>query len=108
MCNQEAGLSRCLTKVQESIVTEMNVIQGDRPKGKSSSKLHGAAEELDYLIIFNRSIAQAMALTMQDLPDGVMRNIVNLTLAHRDSYLEYLNAGINQDTSHLLELLPSI
>ena len=40
MCNQAAGLSRCLTKVQESMVTQLKVIQGDRSEGKFSSKLH--------------------------------------------------------------------
>ena len=56
------------------------------------------AEELDYLITFNRSITQAMACTMQDSSNGVFINMANLTLAHRDSYLEYLKAGIKQDT----------
>ena len=54
-----------------------------------------AVDELDYMVTFNRSISQAMARTMQDL-----------TLAHRDSYLEYLHAGVKQDTLYALCTAP--
>ena len=74
--------------------TQLMVIQSVISKGKSSSKLHQAADELDYLITFNRSITQAVACTMQDLSDGVFINVANLTLARRDSYLESIKAGI--------------
>ena len=97
MCNQASGLGHCLTKVQESMVTQLKVIQGDRSKGISSNKLHQAAEELDYLITFNRIISQAMAWTMQDL-EGVFINVANLRLALKNSYLEFIKAGIKQDT----------
>ena len=48
-------------EVEESMVSHLKVIQGDKSKGKSSSKVHQAAEELDYLITFKWSITQAMA-----------------------------------------------
>ena len=85
----------------------IRVIQGDRNKGKTHSKIHQAAEELDYLITFNRSITQAMARTMQDLSEGIFINVANLTLTRRDSYLDYIKSGIKQDmltalrTAHL-------
>ena len=72
MCDQAAGLSRCLTKVQESMVSHLKIIQGDKSKDKSPSRVHQATEELDYLITFNWSITQAMARTMQDLSEGVL------------------------------------
>ena len=53
-----------------------------------------AVDELDYLVTFNRSISQAMARTMQDLSEGVFISMANFTLARRDSYLEYLHAGV--------------
>ena len=56
MCNQAAGLSRCLTRVQDSMSTQ-----------KSSERMQQAVDELEYLVTFNRSISQAMARTMQDL-----------------------------------------
>ena len=64
MTNKAAGLSCCLTKVHEFMYSQLKVIMRDRNKGKSSSKLNQAAEELDYLVTFNHSITQAMACTM--------------------------------------------
>ena len=87
-------------------MTQLKVIQGDRSKGKSSSKLHQVAEELDYLFTFNQSIKQAMARTMQDLSEGVFINITNLTLACWDSYLNCFTAGIKQDTLPSLRTAP--
>ena len=100
MCNQAAAFSRCLTKVQESMASQLT------SKGKSSSKLHEAADELDYLITFNRSITQAMARTMPDLSDGMFINVANLTLIRRDSYLDFIKNGIKQDTLMSLRTAP--
>ena len=106
MCNQATAFSRCLTKVQENMSTQLKIIQGVTSKGKSSSKLHQATDELDFLVTFNGSITQAMARTMQDLSDGVFINVANLTLAWRDSYLELVRAGIKQDTLMSLRSAP--
>ena len=97
MCNQAAGLSRCLTRVQDSMATQLKTIRLDS-KAKSSEKMKQAVNELEYLTTFNRSISQAMARTMQDLSEGVFINMANFTLARRDSYLDYLHAGVRQDT----------
>ena len=61
MCNQGAAFSRCLTKVQENLTDQLKIIQGITAKGKSSQQ---TADELDFLVTFNRSITQAMARTM--------------------------------------------
>ena len=50
MCSQAAAFSRCLTKVQENMATQLKVIQGITSKGKSSPKLTQAADELDFLV----------------------------------------------------------
>ena len=100
ICNQAAGFSRCFTKVQ------LKVIQGDKGKGKSASKVHQAVEELDFFITFNRSITQAMARTIQDLSEGVFVNVANFTLTRGDSYLDYIKAGIKQDTLNALRTSP--
>ena len=71
--------------------------------GKSATKV---SQELDFLVTFNRSITQAMARTMQDLSEGVFVNVANLTLAHRDSYLEYIKVGIKQGTLTSLRTAP--
>ena len=47
-----------------------------------------------------------MALTMQDLSEGVLVNMANLTLARRDSYLEFLQIGIKEDTVTALRTAP--
>ena len=85
MCNQAAGLSRCLTKVQDSMVTQLKSCRVDTGKGKAAEKTHQAVEELEYLVTFNRSISQAMQRTMQDLSEGVFISMANLTLTRRDS-----------------------
>ena len=106
MCNQAAAFNSCLTKVQENMSSQLKVIQSVTSKGKSSSMLHQAADELDYLVTFNCSITQAMARTMQDLSDGVFINVANLTLARSDSYLEYIKAGIKEDMLMSLRTAP--
>ena len=106
MCNQAAAFSRCLTKVQENMTSQLKIIQGVTAKGKSSTKLHQATDELDFLVTFNRSITQAMARTMQDLSDGVFISVAKLTLARRDSYLDFVKTGIKQDTLLSLRSAP--
>ena len=75
-------------------------------KGKSSEKMKQAVSELECLTTFNRSVFQAMARTMQDLSEAVFINMANFTLARRDSYLDYLHAGVKQDTLHALRTSP--
>ena len=105
MCNQAAGLSRCLTRVQDSMTTQLKTLRLDS-KGKSSEKMRQAVSELENLTTFNRSISQAMARTMQDLSEAVFINMANFTLARRDSYLDYLHAGVKQDTVNTLRTSP--
>ena len=78
MCNQAAGLSRCLTRVQDSMNNQLKTLSLDS-KGKSSEKMRQAVGELEYLTTFNRSISQAMARTMQDLSEAVFINMANFT-----------------------------
>ena len=106
MCNQAAAFSRFLIKVQDSMASQLKIIKSAISKGKSASKLHEAADDLDYLVTFNRSITQAMARTMQDLSDGVFINVANLTLTCRDSYLDFLKNRIKQDTFMALRTVP--
>ena len=105
MCNQAAGLSKCLTRVQDSMSTQLKTLRLDS-KGKSSEKVKQAVNALEYVTTFNRSISQAMARTMQDLSEGVFISMANFTLARRDSYLEYLHAGVKQDTVNALRTSP--
>ena len=106
MCNQAAGLSRCLTKVQDSMVTHLMTLRVDKTKGKAAERTQQAVEELEYLVTFNRSISQAMQRTMQDLSEAVFIIMANLTLAHRDSYLEFLHSGVKPYTLTALHTAP--
>ena len=105
MCNQASGLSRCLTRVQAAMSAQLKTLHLEK-KGKSSERTKQAVDELDYLVTFNRSISQAMARAMQDLSEGAFINTANFTMARRDSYLEYLHAGVKQDTLNALRMSP--
>ena len=106
MCNQAAGLSRCLTKVQDSMVTQLKSLRLDTAKGKAAERTQQAIEEFEYLVTFNRSISQAMQRTMQDLSEGVFISMDNLTLARRGSYLEFICGGLKPDTLTALRTAP--
>ena len=105
MCNQAASLSRCLTRVQDSMSTQLKSLRLDC-KGKSSENLSQAVSELEYLTTFNRSLSQAMVRTMQDLSDGIFISMANFTVARRDSFLKYLHAGVKQDIVNALRTSP--
>ena len=47
-----------------------------------------------------------MARTMQDLSEGGFISVANFTPVHRDRYLEYLHAGVKQDTLTALHTAP--
>ena len=78
--------------------TQLKIIEGDQMKGKSSRKCQNVTDKLQYLMDFDLSISLAMAKTMQHLSEFVFISMTNLTLALRDSYLDHLRSGIEQDT----------
>ena len=76
----------------------VKALRVDSTKGKSAERTQQAVEELEYLVAFNRSISQAMQRAMQDLSEGDFISMANLTLACRDSYLEFMSGGVKPDT----------
>ena len=64
---------------------QLKTIQTDQGKGKSSSEVSTATDELQYLMDLNYSICQAIAKTMEHLNDCVCFH--GKPLARRDSYL---------------------
>ena len=92
-------------KVQQDMQSQLKVIRLEH-KGKSSSKLSTATEELQFLMDFNSSLCQAMAKSMEHLTDSVFMNMANVTLLRRDSYLAYLKAGIKAETLAALRTAP--
>ena len=106
ICNQAAGLSRCLSKVQQSITSQLKILQVEHSNSKSADNVGGATEELQYLLTFNSSITQCMAKTMEHLSDFAFVSMYNFTLARRDSYLAHMKSGIKQDTLAALRQAP--
>ena len=98
ICNQAAGFNRCLYKVQDSMHSQLKVIKTELSKGKSSTKVSHAADELQFLMDFNSSVTQSMAKTLEHLTDFVFVMVANTTLARRNSYLSHLKLGIKPDT----------
>ena len=77
--------------------TQLKVIWTES-KGKSSSKVVTATDQLQYLMDFNARISQAMAKMMEHLSAFVFISMANLTLTRRDAYLSHLKSGIKPDT----------
>ena len=105
ICNQAAGFNRCLLKIQQSMQSQLKDIRVES-KGKSAAKVSTAVDELQYLLDFNSSVCQAMAKSMEHLTDFVFINLANTTLLRRDSYLQYLKAGVKADTLNALRTAP--
>ena len=86
--------------------TQFKNLHSDKSKGKSSERTQQAVDKLEYLVTFNHSTSQAMARTMQVLSEGIFISVASFTLTHRDSYLEYLHAGVKQDMLTTLHTAP--
>ena len=86
--------------------SQLKTVKAELGKGKSSTRVSGAAEELQFLMDFNSGITQAMAKTLEHLTDFVFVTVANTTLARRDSYLSHLKAGIKPDTLASLRTAP--
>ena len=87
-------------------MAQLKTLHLDKGKGKASERSQQAVDELEYLVTFNRSITEAMTHMIQDLSEGIFINMANLTLARCDSYLDYLKAGVKQDTLTALRNAP--
>ena len=104
ICNQAASFNRCLFKVQQDMQSQLKSVRSDT-KGKSSTKVSTAMDELQYLMD-NASISQAAAKTMEHLSEFVFISMANLTLTHRDSSLTHVKTGIKADTVAALRQAP--
>ena len=85
--------------------SQLWAIQTDS-KGKASSKVSAATEELQFLLDFNACVCHAMAKSMEHLTDFVFVNLANTTLLRRDLYFSYLKAGVKADTLNALRSAP--
>ena len=106
ICNQSAGFNRCITKIQDSVQEQLTVLQSELGKGKSSSKVQAALDELHYLTTFNQNVSFAVGKLLQHLSDFSFIQMTNLTLLCRDSFLEHLKQGVKPDTFSALRNCP--
>ena len=67
--------------------SQLRAIKAELSKGKSSTKVSSAADELQFLMDFNSGITQTMAKTLEHLSDFVFVTVANTTLARRDSFI---------------------
>ena len=105
ICNQAASFNRCLFKVLQNMQEQMKTIQTES-KGKGSTKVSSAMDELQFLMDFHASITQAAAKTMEHLSEFVFISMGNLTLACRDVYLNHIRGGVKPDTIAALRTAP--
>ena len=105
ICNQAASFNRCRFKVLKGMQAQLKTIRSES-KGKSSSKVSTATDELQNLIDLNASITQAAAKLMEHLTDLVFISMGNLTVARRDACLNHLKTGIKLDTLAALRTAP--
>ena len=105
VCNQAASFNRCLFKVQADMQSQIKTIRSEG-RGKGSSKVSEATDELQFLMDFNANISHATAKAMEHLTEFVFFTMGNLTLARRDAYLNHLKNGIKPDTFAALRTGP--
>ena len=99
-------LARCLLKVQDNMHSQLKAVRSELSKGKCSSKVSSAVDELQYLADFNSSVSQAMAKTMEHLSDFIFVTVANSTLARREAYLSHLKPVIKPDILASLHTAP--
>ena len=64
ICTPSAGFTRCITKIQDSVEEQLKVQQSELGKGKSSSKVQAALDELHYLTTFNQNVSFAVGKSL--------------------------------------------
>ena len=62
--------------------------------------------ELHYVTTFNQNVSFAVGKSLPHLSDFTFIQMANLTLLHRDSYLEHLKQGVKTDTFSALRNCP--
>ena len=103
VCNQAAGLSRCMKKVQESVEGFVKVIKHTKP---GNNDFLETVYELEDLLAFQDKVTAAVQRSIQDLTDSVFNSLANMVLLRRDSYLDNIRYGVKPDTLSALRTSP--
>ena len=101
-----SGFNRCSTELQDKMSQNINLLCSRFSKGKVPKEVSGALNDLRDLMAFHQKVSIAMGTSLQHLADNLFVDLSNLILIRRDSYLEFVKAGVKQDTMNLLRNAP--
>ena len=104
--NHAAGFNRCSTELHDKMSQNINLLSSRISKGKAPREVSGALNDLRDLMAFHQKVSIAMGTSLQHLADNLFVHLSNLILIRRDSYLEFVKAGVKQDTTNLLRNAP--
>ena len=75
-------------------------------KGKAPKEVTDVIKELKDLSAFHTSISVALGTSLQHLTDSLFVQLANFVILRRDSYLDYVKAGVEPDTWNRLRNAP--
>ena len=98
--NQAAGFTRCLVEVQIKLAEQVKLLKDKVGKGKKAppTDVFAIIGEIQYLVGFNQVISGNLARAVNDLMEGILVDLANVTLIRRDSYLANMSFGVKKDT----------
>ena len=104
--NHAAGLNRCTSELQDHMNSHISMLCSHINKVKAPKEDLEALTNLKDRMAFHKNVSVAMDTAIQHLADSIFVNMANLTLLHRDSYLENVKQGIKPDTLNQLRTAP--
>ena len=105
LCNQAAGLSRCLRKVQEEVCAKVAALCDHGSSGMDSSCVE-IVEALNNSVRFQQGVSASLYRTLSDMNESTFVDLANYTLLRRDAYLQHLRYGIKPDTILAMRVAP--
>ena len=104
--NHAAAFSRCTSEIQEKMGEHINFLQEVVVKGNAPKEVTDAIKEVKDLSAFHTSVSFALGTSLQQLTDNLFVQLANFVILGRDSYLDYLKAGVKPDTWNRLRNAP--
>ena len=104
--NHAAGFNRCASELQDKMTQNVNTLCNKLHKGKLPKDVSSALTDLRDQVAFHQRVSVAMGTSLQHLADSIFVFLANMIILRRDSYLDFVKQGINQDTMNLLRNSP--
>ena len=86
--------------------SKINFLQDVVVKGKAPKEVTDTIKELKDLSAFHTSVSIALGTSLQHLTDNLFVQLANFVILRRDSYLDYLKAGVKPDIWNRLRNAP--